>query len=125
MSERYKAGDHTIPHFITITVIDWVDLFTRPVYKDIVLASLRYCREHKGLIIHAYCIMTSHIHLIVSSEREMLNDIIRDIKKFTSKELVKAIKEIPESRREWILNKIMHALQKRASGRHHQMVENA
>lgn len=109
MSERYKVGDHTIPHFITITVIDWVDLFTRPVYKDIVLASLGYCREHKGLMIHAYCIMTSHIHLIVSSEREMLNDIIRDFKKFTSKELVKAIKEIPESRREWLLNKFEYA----------------
>jgi REP element-mobilizing transposase RayT len=109
MSEKYKVGDQTIPHFITITVIDWVDLFTRAVYKDIVLDSLNYCREHKGLTIHAYCIMPSHVHLIVSSENEMLNAIIRDFKKFTSKELVKSIKSTPESRREWLLNKFEYA----------------
>lgn len=53
--------------------------------------------------------MTSHVHLIVSSEKEKLNDIIRDFKKFTSKELVRAIKEIPESRREWLLKKFEYA----------------
>ena len=79
--------------------MDWVDLFTRSVYKDIVLDSLRYCIEHKGLSIHAYCIMTSHIHLIASSENEMLDGIIRDFKNFSSKEFVKAIKGTPESRR--------------------------
>ena len=109
MSERYKVGDPAIPHFVTITVIDWVDLFTRPIYKDLILDSLKYCSEHKGLIIHAYCIMTSHIHLIVSSEIGILNDIIRDFKKFTSKELIKAIKKNPESRREWLLNKFEFA----------------
>ncbi len=109
MSERYKVGDQIVPHFITITVIDWVDLFSRPVYKDIILNSLNFCKEHKGLILNAYCIMTSHVHLIVRSEQEKLNDIIRDFKKFTSKELVKTIKEIPESRREWLLNKFEYA----------------
>ena len=92
MSERYKVCDSTKPHFITITVIDWVDVFTRPYYKDIILESLRYCNEQKGLSIHAYCIMTSHVHLIVSSETGKLNDIIRDFKKYTSKELVRVIK---------------------------------
>ena len=53
--------------------------------------------------------MTSHIHLIVSSEIGILNDIIRDFKKFTSKELIKAIKKNPESRREWLLNKFEFA----------------
>ncbi len=25
MSEKYKVGDSAIPHFITITVVEWID----------------------------------------------------------------------------------------------------
>ena len=103
MSERYKVGDDHIPHFITSTVVGWIDLLTRPVYKDIIIESLRYCQEHKDLRVHAFCIMSSHVHLIVSSVDEKLENIIRDMKKFTSKRLIQAIKENPESRREWML----------------------
>ncbi|MEC5165224.1 hypothetical protein RCH18_000951 [Flavobacterium sp. PL11] len=35
MSEKYKVIDSTVPTFITVTVVDWVDLFTRPVYCNI------------------------------------------------------------------------------------------
>lgn len=49
MSERYKIGDSTIPHFITITVIDWVDLFTRPVYKDYFFRFAEILQREKGI----------------------------------------------------------------------------
>ena len=52
---------------------------------------------------HTY--MTSHLHLIVSSQKEDINTIIRYFKKHTSKKLVEAIIKYPESRREWLLNK--------------------
>ena len=67
--------------------------------------SLIYCIEHKGLKVHAYVYMTSHLHLVISSEGEELQHILRDFKKFTSKKLIETIKEIPESRREWLLDK--------------------
>ena len=35
MSQRYKVIDSTEPTFVTITVIDSVDLFIRPVYFKI------------------------------------------------------------------------------------------
>ena len=91
MSEKYKVGDSFKPHHVTLTIIDWVDLFVRSEYKDIIINSLRYNQQNKGLIVHAYCIMTSHVHLIVSSSDKLLNEIIRDFKKFTAKELIKAI----------------------------------
>lgn len=47
--------------------------------------------------------MSSHLHLIVSSESNKLSDTIRDFKKFTANEIIKNIKEYPESRREWLL----------------------
>ena len=109
MSENYKARNSEIPHFVTITIVDWIDLLTRPFYKDIIVNSLRYCAENKGLNVHGYVVMTNHIHTIVSSETEELFTIIRDFKKHTSKELVKCLREIPESRRQWLLRAFKEA----------------
>lgn len=43
MSEGYKIRDQTLPHFITVTVVDWIDVFTRQTYKDVIIESLDYC----------------------------------------------------------------------------------
>ena len=109
MSEKYKVIDSMQPTFITITVVDWVDVFIRMDYFRILNDSLNYCIENKGLKVHAYVYMTSHLHLIVSSDSGNLQDIIRDFKKFTSKLLIEAIKEYPESRRVWLLRKFSFA----------------
>ena len=49
--------------------------------------------------------MSNHVHLIASAKQGfMLTNILRDLKKFTSKQIFKAIKENPgESRKEWML----------------------
>ncbi len=108
MSERYKIIDSHTPTFLTCTVTGWVDLFIRPVYTKIIDDGLIYAIKNKGLKVHAYVYMTSHIHLIVSSDEFELNDILRDFKRHTSKELIKAIQDINESRREWILKKFSY-----------------
>ena len=108
MSERYKVIDSSVPTFVTITVVGWIDLFVRRIYTDILDDSLNYCIKNKGLKIHAYVYMTSHIHLIITSEKHELNEIIRDFKKHTSKELIKAITDHNESRREWMLKKFAY-----------------
>ncbi|WP_246223470.1 transposase [Fulvivirga kasyanovii] len=66
---------------------------------------MKYCHKNKGLQIHAYCIMTSHVHLILSTEEgNALSDVIRDFKSFTSTKLKSCIKEnSDESRREWLI----------------------
>lgn len=112
MSEKYKVIDSTIPTFITITVVDWVDLFIRPIYCNILDESLNYCIREKGLKVYAYVYMTSHIHLIVTAQDGQLQNIIRDFKKFTSKRLIEAIKEYPESRRMWLLEKFNYEAQR-------------
>ncbi len=97
-------------YFITITVLDWIDVFTRPRYRHIIIDSLEYCQKQKGLIIHAWCLMSNHIHLILDAkEGYNLSEIIRDFKKYTSKEIIKAIQEYPESRRDWMLNRFEFA----------------
>ena len=107
MSRRHKFENSEGLFFITLTVLDWVDVFTRNEYKDIIIESLEYCQKNKGLDIFAWCIMTNHLHLIVQArEGFQLTDIIRDFKKFTAKELVKAISDNPqESRKMGLLEK--------------------
>ena len=97
MSENYKVIDSTVPTFITITVVDWVDLFVRPIYCSIIDDALNYCIKEKGLSVHAYVYMTSHLHLIVTAFDGELQNVVRDFKKFTSKKLVAAIVAHPES----------------------------
>jgi putative transposase len=103
MSELRKATTDR-PFFITIPVIGWIDVFTRNEYCDIFIASLEFCRKNKGLKVYAYCIMSSHIHLIVSNDESRLPDIIRDLKSYTAKEIITAIKSsLIESRKDWLL----------------------
>ena len=88
-----------------MTIVDWVDIFTRKNMRDIIINSLRYCIKEKGLNVYAYCIMSNHIHLIVNSnEPFQLKDTIRDFKKFTSKSIITDILNRVESRREWMLS---------------------
>jgi len=93
--------------FVTSTVVDWVDVFTRPLYKNIVVDSLRYCQQNKELEIYAWVLMTNHLHMIVGTSGVMsLGEVMRDFKKFTAKSVVRAIQENPEeSRRQWLLDR--------------------
>ncbi|MGF7080545.1 REP-associated tyrosine transposase [Mucilaginibacter sp. UYCu711] len=104
MSVKYKFQDQQQLHFVTFAVVNWIDLFIRNEYKDILLASWRYCQLNKGLEIYGWCIMTSHVHMIIGSHGEKMEDILRDMKKHTSVALKAAIKNHPgESRSEWML----------------------
>lgn len=47
MKEGYIIKDREKPYFITCTVVDLIDIFTRKVYKDIVVSSLDYCIREK------------------------------------------------------------------------------
>jgi len=97
-------------YFLTLTVIDWIDVFSRPIYKHIMVDSLNYCQKNKGLEIYAWCLMTNHIHMIAGTkEGFLLSDVLRDLKKFTSKEIIKNIKETNESRKEWMIERFRKA----------------
>jgi len=100
----YKIRNQSAIHFITFAVVEWVDVFTRKEYRDIVLDSIKHCQDKRSLLLHCWCIMSNHLHLIVSAKNNDLSEILRDFKKFTSKQIIKAIEENQhESRREWML----------------------
>ena len=68
MSRRYKFHNPDGVYFITLTVEEWTDVFTRNEYKNILIDNLKYCQQNKGLEIFAWCIMTNHLHLIVRAQ---------------------------------------------------------
>ncbi|MBZ0098738.1 MAG: transposase [Taibaiella sp.] len=105
MGYAYRIHDQQGVYFITCTIVQWVDVFSRREYADIIVNSLKYCREHKGLEIFAWVIMSNHIHLIIScKEGYNLSDILRDFKKYTATQIVHAIEGNPrESRKNWLL----------------------
>lgn len=120
MKEGYVIRDQRLPHFITPTVVDWIDIFTRQCYRDIVIESLKYCIENKGMILYGYVIMSNHIHLIIQSENGKLSDLIRDFKKFTAKNILEKIQNSPESRREWMLERFKLAAQSHSRNKEYQ-----
>ena len=83
MAFSYQIQDQGAVHFVTFTVHQWVDVFTRDIYREKIVESLRYCQIYKGLEIFSWVLMTNHCHLILRAKEENLSDIIRDFKKFT------------------------------------------
>ena len=104
MSRKYKFKEVYKPYFISFATVNWIDIFTRRLYKDILVENINYCIEKKGLFVYAWVVMSNHVHMIIRSEDEKLENILRDLKGYSSKQLLKAIKENNrESRKEWIL----------------------
>jgi len=109
LKEGYIIRDQERIHFITATLVDWIDVFTRKSYKHVVIESLAFCIEKKGMLLYGYVIMCNHIHLIIQSKTGKLSDLIRDFKKFTATNILEKIQTEPESRREWMLERFKKA----------------
>ena len=113
MSTGHQIDNQGGLYFLTLQVIEWVDVFTRKMYVDIILESLTFCRREKGLKLFAYVVMSNHLHIIVSAENQNLSDVIRDFKRFTAIKILTAISENKdESRKSWMLNKFEFAAKK-------------
>jgi len=68
----------------------------------------------KGIELFAWCIITHHVHLMFRSIQGTKPEILLgDFKRFTSRNVVKAIQENQrESRKEWLLEQFQKAAQK-------------
>jgi len=106
----HKIINQNALHFITPTVVSWIDIFTRKQFKDIVIDSLKYCCKNKGLLLYAYVIMSNHLHLIIRADDGFeLSNIIRDFKRHTSSTIIKTMESSKfESRRKWLLNQFKY-----------------
>jgi REP element-mobilizing transposase RayT len=122
MSRKYKFGDSDKLYFISYAVVYWMDIFTREEYNSIWIESIKYCQREKGLEVYGWCLMSSHAHLIIGSEKDKLENIVRDMKKFTSEKIREAIQVNKfESRREWITWMFKRAASKNSNNNEYQV----
>ncbi|HKK59743.1 MAG TPA: transposase [Salinivirga sp.] len=104
MSRKYRFYNPEGIYFVSFATVYWLDVFVRQNYFSTMAESLEYCRKEKGLLLFAYCILPSHVHLIFKDKNNDPGNLLKEIKTFTSKQLQAQIKENPrESRKEWLL----------------------
>jgi putative transposase len=83
---RYKIYNTEVPHFLTMTVVDWPPIFSNREIADIILDSLRYLQEEKKGKLYAYVIMENHIHCVVQSDE--LRKVIQSFKSYTARAII-------------------------------------
>jgi REP element-mobilizing transposase RayT len=111
MSLRIYSGNEFMPHFVTMTIVEWIDIFTRKEYCEIIIASLEYCHKNKGLKVFEYVIMPNHLHLIVKAAGNIkLSQIISDFKKHTTREILKLLRT---DNRKYILNLLSNSFDRK------------
>ena len=108
---RINKPEQNAPYFITITVIEWVDIFTKKEYCESLINCLKYCQKNLGLLLYEYAIMPNHIHLIVQAkEGYELSKIISSFKQFTTKEILKILEK---DNRKYILRILENSFSKK------------
>ena len=68
MNEGYVIKDQSLPHFITATIVDWIDVFSIKNYRYVVIECFDFCIQNKGVILYGHVIMSNHIHFIAQSK---------------------------------------------------------
>lgn len=110
--EKNSVTDQHACHYITFNTVDWIDVFIKPVYKQIITQTLNEFIAARGLIVYAWCLMTNHLHLLLQAKNGTgLSMIERDFKKVTASRILEAIETEPELRREWMLWRFEHFTQ--------------
>lgn len=106
MSIKYRFTDTQGIYFTTSTVVGWADVFSRDIYREILLDSIRFCQRNQGLQVHAWVLMTNHLHMIYSCKGPQDPALVlKNIKSFTAIKLIDAIVNNPkESRKEYLLH---------------------
>jgi putative transposase len=87
MPRSYRAvHDANYAYFITCSVVDWLPLFESPTYRQIILDSLAYLREHKSIELNAFVVMSTHLHAVFWPHGNVnISDVLRDFKRHTSR----------------------------------------
>jgi REP element-mobilizing transposase RayT len=92
--------------YLTFNVVDWIDVFIRPTYKQIVVDALNYCIETKKFTVYAWCLMTNHLHMLArAQDGSGLAMIEKEFKRYTTTKILEAIDIEPDLRRSWMLQR--------------------
>ncbi|MHB9036096.1 MAG: REP-associated tyrosine transposase [Armatimonadota bacterium] len=109
MPQHFRVYDQTLPHFITSTIVYWIPVFCREDYFAVLSDNFKFYIENRGLQLHAYVIMPNHFHAVCSQVDGQLSAVVRDLKKYTAREIARKLEE--DGRNLWL-----SAMRKAAGG---------
>lgn len=82
------------PEFVTATIYEWHPLLKREVFKKIIIESLQFLVKEARIILYAYCVMDTHMHLIWQVKGKWLSsDVRRDFFKYTAHQFKRLLQE--------------------------------
>lgn len=88
MSDNRRIKDTHEYNFMTSSIVKGLPVFESEEVKMILINSLKFCQENKGLEIAGWVLMINHFHLIArAAEGKKLSGIMRDFKRFTATQL--------------------------------------
>jgi putative transposase len=93
-------------YFLTLNIVDKIDLFVRPAYKQVIADTLNHFIGTHGLHLYSWCLMSSHLHLVLRTRDGAAPSYFeRDFKKFTTPALLKTIEMEMDLRRDWMIQR--------------------
>ena len=82
------------PQFYTATILEWKPLLAEDKHKEIIVNSLQFLVTQNRIILHAFVIMSNHIHLIWQPTfAYSLTDIQSSFMKYTAQQLKHSLNE--------------------------------
>ncbi|MBU4270465.1 MAG: transposase [Planctomycetes bacterium] len=87
MPRSYRiVRDGGYAYFVTCSVVNKLPLLKKPIYRQIILDSLAYLREHKATQLNAFVVMSTHLHAVLWPQNGIdMSDVLRDFKRHTSR----------------------------------------
>lgn len=96
MSRNYKFYNKSGLYFVSFATVNWIDVFTRQLYFDVLSESVGYCWNVKGMKLYCYCFMSSHVHFIFRSADDKPSELLRDFKSHTAKIMIEVKVDYPQ-----------------------------
>ncbi len=110
MSDKYKIFKGDDAYFVTFTIVDWIKVLAEGSYKHLILNAIKFYQKNRGLVVYGYCIMPNHMHMIVQATGDnTISEILRDLKKFTSRAITKKLEDEKQEGYIEILNRFRAA----------------
>lgn len=104
INERTAVNTPEYYSFLTLSTVDCIDVFIRPVYKQVVVHTLNHFIEQRKLNVYAWCLMTNHLQLFAGpADGRSITEVEKEYKHFTTEKILEAIDAEPEVRRSWML----------------------
>ena len=116
MRSRYGVRDPHAAHFITSTTVAWLPVFTNAARCNILVDSLQFSRERKGLLLYAWVIMDNHFHAIVAAPE--LPRVMMELKRYTA---LRLIEQLEKEKCEWLLDRMAHYRSRHKTASDHQV----